>query len=127
MEETEEDFKRYYKKLVENIKWLSLPFEKQKEYVPDFSDRPFEVLDGYMKAFVLLPQLIDNGYLSLEVISALIRLHIFVDFTLCHPDFETMPEDKIDDFENWIRLREMAKETLKVMNEPEEAPDSFYI
>lgn len=127
MEETEEDFKRYYKRLVENIKWLCLPFKEQKEYLPDFTDRPFEVLDGYMKVFYLMPQLIDNHFLSLEAVSALIRLYINVDFTLSHPDFETMPEDKIDDFENWKRLSLLAKKALRVMNEPEEKPDAFYI
>ncbi|RYJ44434.1 hypothetical protein NU09_1044 [Flavobacterium beibuense] len=33
----------------------------------------------------------------------------------------------VADFENWKRLRQLAKEALKVMNEPEEKPGSFYI
>ncbi|KGO81504.1 hypothetical protein Q763_07605 [Flavobacterium beibuense F44-8] len=127
MEETEEDFKRYYKKLVENIKWLCLPFKEQKEYLPDFTDRPFEVLDGYVKAFVLLPQLIDNRYLSLEATGALVRLYINVDFALCSPDFGKIPDDKMDGFKDWVKLNSLAKQALRVMNETEEKPDAFYI
>lgn len=127
MEITQENLKRYYKNLVENIKWLSLPFSEQKLYIPNAENQPFEVLDGYKKAFYLTPYLIDNGFLSIEATGALVRLYINVDFALCSPDFGKVPVDKMDGFKDWIKLNSLAKKALRVMNEPEEKPDAFYI
>ena len=54
MEETEEDFKRYYKRLVENIKWLCLPFEEQKEYLHDLGLEASGLERLIQKAYVTL-------------------------------------------------------------------------
>lgn len=116
-----------YKQISESLKLLVLPYEEQKSYFLDFVDLPFELLDTYHNAFLLIPNLIENKYYDYDVIANLIRLENIITFTINNPSFDSMDETVLIGNEDWNRIRNLSKEILKQMNEPIEKPDRNYI
>lgn len=121
------DTDRYYKKVIESVKLLALPYEQQKTYFPEFSDIPFEILDTYDKAFSLLPSLVEEDRFSNAGIAGLLRLHILIDLTAGIPDLADLGETQFRDRPEWNKIRVLAKETLGLIGEPLEKPDPDYI
>jgi hypothetical protein len=122
-----EDLDKHYKKVIESLKLLSLPYEEQKHYFPDFVDIPYEILDTFDNAFLLLPKLIENDLFSNNGIAWLIRLHNTINLLASNPDFKDLEENQFRDNEEWNKIRGFSKEVLRHINEPIENPDPKYI
>lgn len=118
---------RYYKKITESLKLLSLNFNEQRKYFPDFVDIPFEILDTFENAFILLPQLLESNKIACNVIPNLLRLHSLINLELNNPEFEKLEGEKLCNSEDWNRIRDISKETIELMGELLEKPDSDYI
>jgi len=121
------EIERYYKKLIASLKLISLNFNEQREYFPEFVDVPFEILDTFEKAFMLLPQLVELNIITYKAIPNLLRLHNLVNMELKSVDFETLEAEKLCNSEEWNKIRELSKETLNFMDEPFGKPDNNYI
>lgn len=121
------DIVEYKKKLTESLKLLSLTFKEQSLCLPDFVDVPFEVIDSYGNAFLLLPQIIEAGLINYPVIANLLRLHNLINFTANRPEFKDLEEAQFANSEEWNLVRALSRETLELMEEPLEKPDLKYI
>lgn len=116
-----------YRKVIESLKLLSLAFQEQKQCFPEFVDVPFEVLDTFNNAFLLLPNLIEDEQFSNHEISILIRLHNLINFTASNPVLKDLEEEQFSTNAEWNKLRELSKEALRLIGEPIEKPDLKYI
>lgn len=118
---------RYYKKLIESLKLLSLNFNDQQQYFPEFADIPFEILDTYEKAFCLLPQLIEANVIKCYALPNLLRLHNLINIELQNSNFDTLEVNNLYNSSEWIQITKLSKEILTLMNEPIEKPNSNYL
>lgn len=116
----------FYRRTLESLKLLALPFSEQKKCFKDFVDAPFEVLDTYHNAFLQLPKLIETNRFSNVQIAALIRLYNKMNFTASNPDLKDLDEIQFSTHVLWNKIREQAKEVLRLLDEPIEHPDSNY-
>jgi hypothetical protein len=117
----------FYRKILESLKLLAMPFGIQKKCFEDFVDAPFEVLDTFDNAFLHLPELIEDGrFLNMEIAS-LLRLHNMIDFTASRPELKDLDEDQFSTHVSWNRIRAQAKELLLLLGEPIGVPDKNYI
>lgn len=121
------DFNWKYYQLVQSIKFLSLPYEEQEKYLPDFTDKPFEVIDGFDNAFLLFPSIIENMELSKKAIADIIRLRIFIDSASSTPELEDIEEEQFKIHPEWNKIREFSKKVLQSMGEPWSEPDPKFI
>lgn len=121
------DLLEHKKKLTESLKLLSLTFEEQSQCFQDFVDVPFEVIDDYGNAFLLLPPLIEADFFNYATIANLVRLHNLINFTANRPEFKDLEEDQFANSEEWNIVRRLSRETLQLMGEPIEKPDLKYI
>ncbi len=94
-----------YRKIIESLKLLALPFEKQKEYFPDFVDVPFEILDTFNNAILTLPTLIENELFSFKEIAYLLRVKNLIHIIVENPLFEDLEETY---FENDTQYHELS-------------------
>lgn len=121
------EMERYYKKLIESLKLLSLNFNDQQQYFPEFADIPFEILDTYEKAFCLLPQLIEANVIKCYALPNLLRLHNLINIELQNSNFDTLEVNNLYNSSEWIQITKLSKEILTLMNEPIEKPNSNYL
>ena len=121
------DVTNWYRKVVEALKLLSLPYEDQKKYFENFVDIPFEVIDTFDNSFLLLPQLIEGDKFSLLAVASLIRLHNMINFATKNPHLKDLSEDQFSSAQEWNQIRELSKQTLLLIGESIEKPDSNYI
>ncbi|MBP6447183.1 MAG: hypothetical protein WAT22_12145 [Saprospiraceae bacterium] len=121
------ELERYFKKITESLKLLSLNFKEQKAYFPDFVDIPFEILDTFENAFMLLPQLLESNEIAYDVVPNLLRLHYLIIMELKKPEFEKLNVEKLCNSDEWNSIRNMSKEILKIMGEPIEKPDPNFL
>jgi hypothetical protein len=121
------DASNQYKKIIESLKLLSLPFEEQKKCLPEFVDVPFEIIDTFDNSILLMPNLIELGTIENKVIANLLRLQNLINFTLSNPKFKDLEDDEFRMADEWNKVREMARDTLQIMGEPIEKPNSNYI
>lgn len=110
-----------YKIVIENLKLLASSLEEQESFLPDFADVSDDVISSFENAFLLLPAIIESNKLTNESIASVLRLNNKVQWCLRNID--------LDDFSNaeWNKVREMARDTLQVMGETIEKPDTNYI
>jgi hypothetical protein len=110
-----------YKKVTESLKLLASSLEEQENYLPDFADVPDDVTSSFENAFLLLPKLVECNKLTNDSIASILRLNNKVQWCLRNID--------LDDFSNaeWNKVREMARETLRLMGEPLGKPDTNYV
>lgn len=118
---------RYVEAFVAALKYLALEYAEQVEYQPNFVDVPFEILDTYEKAFVLLPQIIDANKVECKAISNLLRIHNLIGGQLAHPEFDTRDEIELCNSREWNLIRGLAKESLSQMGQQCDKPDRKYI
>ena len=121
------DIDRYYKKVIESVKLLALPYEQQKLFFPAFVDAPFEVLDTFGHAFLLLPQLVEDNRFSNAGIGSLLRLWNMIELTARTPELKDLEEDQFSTHESWEKVRGLARDALIRIGEPLEKPDPHYI
>lgn len=115
------ELQEQYKIIVESLKLLAASLEQQEQYLPVFADVPDDVTSSFESAFLLLPQLIDSNKLSYSSIASILRLYNKMQWCL-----RNIP---LENFENeeWNKLRELAKQTLRLMDERLESLDVKYI
>jgi hypothetical protein len=104
------DFSVQYKILVESLKMLALSERDQKALLPEFVDVQDEVINNFFEAFLLLPQLVENNYLSLKAIAAILRVNNKI---------ETMPS-AVKELE---KIKNLAVDSLKELGEEFTKPD----
>lgn len=121
------DSKIGYKKIVESLKLLALPFEDQKKCFPEFVDVPFEVLDTFDKVFYILPDIVENQKLKFNSIANLIRLKNLIDFTSSNPKLRDLDVEQFSKSEEWEKIRSFAKEIISELGEELAIPDSNFI
>lgn len=122
-----EDVARYYNQLANSLKVLCMDDAEYEKYLPDFTDRPFEVMDGFWKAFELLPQIVEAGQLENLAIAAVLRLNNYLDGLADIKEFQTLPDSDFFALSEWKRAKEMANHALHHMNESAENPDLRFI
>ncbi len=110
-----------YVSLVESLKLLASPFPQQVNALPEFVDVPFEVLDNFMNSFLLMPQLIENGFINNSATAAIIRCYNISFMTLLGNE-EIMSLTALEKDDKWERARSLALIALKELKEtPSEA------
>ena len=118
---------RYFLKIRESLKLLSLTFNEQKQFFPTFVDMPFEVLDTYEKAFLLLPQVVESKKISsYSVIANLLRIHFAINMIFNHPNYDEFDDEKLTTITDWNRVRELSIQTLQLMGVPLDKPNPDY-
>jgi len=121
------DTRTQYNKVIESIKLLALPFEEQVKYFPEFVEVPFEVIDTFDNAVLQLPLLIELGNFENKCIASLLRLQNLINFTSSNPKFKDLDDEQFRISDEWNKVREMARDTLQIMGERIEKPDTNYI
>jgi hypothetical protein len=121
------DTKIQYIKVIESVKLLALPFEEQLNYFPEFVEVPFEVIDTFDNALLQLPLLIESGYFEKRCIASLLRLQNLINFTSSQTQFKDLEVEQFKMAEEWNKVRQAAKETLRILEVPLEKPDAYYI
>lgn len=118
----QDDYERYYNTIVDSIKFLALPASGQKELLPSYVDVPFEVLDSFENAFLLLPQLVERSFFSNTALASILRLHTMVRMAGSH--LEEIDPDGMNRTDHPIldEIREAARRILVLLNEPIVAP-----
>lgn len=116
-----------YKKIIECLKLLSLSFEEQKTYFPEFVEVPFEIIDTFDNAVLQLPNLVEIGRLDNKAIASLLRLQNMMNFTSSNPKFKDLEDEQFRMSDEWNKVREMARDTLQIMGEPIGKPAPNYI
>lgn len=122
-----EDLVRYKKWMIESLKLFALTYENQVKCFPDFVDVPFEVVDAFDKAFLLLPQVIEEEDLNYRTIANLLRINNNINLIINKPEFKDLDETQFASSEEWDKIRRMAKDTLHLMGEVPENPDLNFI
>lgn len=121
------DRENQYKKIIESLKLLSLPFDEQEKCFPEFVDVPFEVIDTFENAILQLPILIEFGCFDNKIIASLLRLQNLINLILNNPMFKDLDSEQFRIDEEWRKVRVMARDTLQIMGEPLGKPDRNYI
>lgn len=116
-----------YKKLIESLKLLSMPYDEQKTYFPSFVDLPFELSDTYHNAFLLLPQLIEGYMFSYKTIANLLRLENMLNSLNNNLLFKELEDETFLENKEWNLIRIFSREILLTQGESCEKPDSNYI
>lgn len=111
------ELQRYYKTVVDSIKLLSLPYRKQKEFLPDFVDHRFEIMDSFQHAFVLLPQLVENKIIPTKALADILRLKNMVDLTINMESLYDLSDKKLEKNEYWVSTQSLAIKILPLLGE----------
>ncbi len=119
------ELKQQYKALIESLKLLASPYEKQASYLPGFTNIKDEVISTFADAFLLLPQLIENDLLSRQAIAATIRCFNWME--MCERDNSISDTASFKQHENWQKVRLFAAKVLNAMNEDNGKPDLSHI
>lgn len=115
------ELKLQYKSLVESLRLLSSFYEDQKSCLPDFVNPKDEVAAAFGDAFLLLPQLIEEGLLSQNAIASIIRCFNWMELANRNEDIADLESFK--NHESWQKVRELAAKALDAMNEDKGKPD----
>ncbi len=110
-----------YKLLIESLKLLALSYEEQKKNLPEFTDVPEDVVSSFENSFLLLPKLVEKGMFSNYSLASLLRVYNLMQWCIRNVD--------LNDFSNeeWDKVRNLSRETLKLIGEPIEKPDIDYV
>lgn len=117
----------HFRKLVESLRLLVLPAEKQVEVFEPYVDFSFEVFDSYQNAFLLMPPLIEQGRFSFMQIANMIRLSNFI-YILCSADDndEIYSPNSSNDVLR-ATVRSLASELLDSFGEPSGPVDLAFL
>ena len=107
-----------YKSLVQSLRLLANPYEKQRDSLPDFVVVQDEVVNSFGDAFLLLPQLIETGNLPLKAIASIVRCFNQVDMATRNSDWSDLEIFK--NHECWEKVRYFAHKALEDIGEPTE-------
>ena len=110
-----------YKALLNSLKLVACSFEDQQKLLPKFVDIKDEVLNTFFESFLLLPSLIENNYLSVKGIAAIIRLNNWIDLTELDSNLNDIVAFK--ESTEWNKIRLLARAALDELNEGLTLPD----
>ena len=97
--------------LKESVELLSLSYEKQRSALPDFvEDIMMDIVDDFLNAFYLIPQLIDKGLLSEKALQKIVSCYVQVRINIEHAEWSKAEAFK--SHESWGWVRELANESL---------------
>jgi hypothetical protein len=117
----------HFRKLVESLKLLVLPAEKQAELFEPYVDFSFEVFDSYQNAFLLMPPLIEQGRFSFVQVANMIRLSNFIHIIFsADGDGEIHSLNRSNDVLR-ATVRSLASELLDSFGEPSEPVDIAFL
>jgi hypothetical protein len=119
------NIKFQYKSLVESLKLLASSYDDQKNYLPDFVDVKDEVIATFGDAFLLVPQLVEQDFLSKNAIASVVRCFNWME--LATRDENISDLESFKNHENWQKVRELAAKALDDMNEEKGKPDLSHI
>ena len=114
-----------YKSLIESLRLLASSFENQVEYLPDYVDVKDEVINTFCDAFLLLPQLIENGLLNKEAIASVLRCFNWMNMIVLNDS--TSDLESFKNHESWGKVRILAAKALDEMEEEKGKPDLSHI
>ena len=117
------DFELKYKSLVESLRLLASPYKEQERYLPEFVVVQDEVISLFGDAFLITPQLIEQGLLSNGAIASIIRCYNLMEMAIRNQ--ESPHEFKTQ--ESWKKVRELAGVTLEKMKEEFKEPDLSFV
>ncbi len=108
----------YYNTLISSLRLLSLSYKEQKKYFPDFVDVPFEILDSYCHAFLLIPVLVENEMFSYKQISMMLSLNFKINSLLQSPFYlDAKTDQDIINLSDWKTIADISKEILVLMKQ----------
>lgn len=119
------DLELQYKSLVESLRLLAGSYENQLRYLPEFVDVKDEVIAVFSDAFLLLPQLIEGGFLSIKAIASIVRCFNWMDMALRNESMSDLESFKGQDI--WQKVRLLADKALEDMEEEKKKPDLSHI
>ena len=119
------DLKFQYKSLVESLRLLASPFENQVNHLPDYVEVKDEVIAAVGDAFLLLPQLIENDFLTKEAIASVVRCFNWMDMAARNDEISDLESFK--NHESWQKVRGLADKALDEMKEKKGEPDLSHI
>jgi hypothetical protein len=122
-----DNLNRYRQQIIESLKLLAIPYRDQCTLFPDFADKPFEVIDTYENAFLLLPPLIEIDAFPNYTIAGLVRIHNAINLALRSPELRDLDPMQFEHAPGWNEIRNMAKEVLTQLHIPLSFPDANYI
>ena len=117
------DYVHYYKRVVETLKMLALPYRDQEALLPDFVYVPTDVISSFDHVFLLLPPLIEQGHFSNPAIAQILRVNNWLRWCAGNVAVEEFENSHSD----WNKVRDLAAEAVIILNEPIEKPDLNYI
>jgi len=97
-----------YNFFFDSVTILGSSFEDQKKILPDYVDIGDDIISDFENAFLLLPELIENGKFSYNAIAMILRLYNQVQWCLRNIS--------LDDFssQEWDNVRELAKKVIQI-------------
>lgn len=113
----------HFRKIVQSLRLLVAPVPVQAAIFEPFVDVPFEVLDTYRNAFLLTPNLIEQGMFSYSQIANLIRLNNSVSFLLAEISSDECDECSASVVTLRETVRRLAEELLDSLGEAHEPID----
>jgi len=114
-----------YKSLVESLRLLASSYEQQQSYLPDFVIVQDEVVAMFCDAFLLLPEIIEAGFLEKSSIASIIRCFNWMDLAIRNKEISDLESFKSHDI--WQKVRYLADQALTEMKEFKEEPDLSHI
>lgn len=113
----------HFRKIVQSLRLLVAPAPVQAAIFEPFVDVPFEVLDTYRNAFLLTPNLIEQGMFGYPQIANLIRLNNSVSFLLAEISSDECDECSASVVTLRETVRRLAEELLDSLGEAHEPID----
>lgn len=99
-----------YNYIINSLKLMSLPYDRQILYFPDFADIPDEIVSNFETAFLYLPEVIEEGYFSNVIIASIIRTYNKFSWCLRNIGIENLESKE------WDEVRYMANKILVSIN-----------
>ena len=110
--------------LKEALQILNLPYEKQRNILPEFvGDIMSDIVDDFLNAFYLVPQLIEKDLLTEKVLQKVVSCYVQVRINIEHSEWYEIEAFKTH--KSWERVRNLARETLEEMGESLAPPENM--
>ena len=108
---------------VESIKACALPVEELSTHLPEFVIVQDEVFSIFENAYLISPQLIDEGLIPPTAVSSLIRAQIAFDFALRNQ----IPLPESGEVNKWERGRKACEVILNKMGISDSTPNLSFL
>ncbi len=119
------DIRNLYNTLVQSLRLVAAPFEIQTTSLPEFVNVPDEIALIYNESYLIAPQLKDKNLISAKILGMLERLdQIFEEMSEVKPIWTL---ERLRNDSSWERLRILALDILRELNEPDGRPNLDFI